>query len=158
MQTLDIGYISVAKQVLNIFVLSILQCSLTGLFVCCMITRKGMWTECRKSKMFLHVWLVWTNCLSFIILSVCLVSCHVALGLYHEVLKAKQAEQLSPGPGRVGTDSRTYLVHLAVPFRCNQNSFAPPLLLAPKPHVWCERMTPPLQLPSSYTPHQINSN
>lgn len=123
-----------------------------------MVSRKIVHKECRKSLMFLGVSLVWIRGLSFIwpnILTVCLVSCHVALGFYHEVLKAKQAEQLSsPGPGRVGNSSRTYHVHLAVPFRCAQSSFAPHLLLAPEPHVWCERMTPPLQLHH----HQINSN
>lgn len=43
---------------------------------------------------------------------------------------------------------------------CDLNSFAPPLLPAPRPHVWCERMTPPFSvafLHTSPTPHQMNS-
>lgn len=155
------------NKVNSICLLVILHCKLTGFFEDYTIARKVMKRECSKSKCvssvtaFFRAWLVslvWTSRLSFIISSVCLESCHVALGFYHEVVKAKQAEWLSsPGPGRVGSSSGTYHIHLALPFRCDLNSFAPPLLLASEPHVWCERMTPPLPLPSWYGPHSLSN-
>lgn len=74
--------------------------------------------ECLQSKSLFRAWpvsLVWRVCLSFIISSVCLEFCHVALGFYHEVMKAKQVERLSsPRAGRAGRRRRSYHIHLAV--------------------------------------------
>lgn len=81
-----------------------------------------------------------------------------AFDIYHDAAEAKQAKWLSsPRPGRVDNNRGTYHIHLPASFGCDLNSFSPPLLLLPEPHVLCERMTPPLPLPSSYRP-QSSSN
>lgn len=47
--------------------------------------------------------------------------------------------------------------NLSHPSRCDLNPFAPPLLLAPEPHVWSERMTPPLPLLFWYGLHSSST-
>lgn len=104
---------------------------------------------------------MWTGCLSFINSRVCLEPRHIALGFYHEDEKTKQAQRLSsPRPGRVDSNIGADRSHLAFPFRCDLNSFAPPVPLDPQSimsDVIGRHLPFRYLLPTSLAPRQMNS-